>query len=88
VKAFIYAKTGPTGAALICDINLNGTSIWNSTQSNRIQIADGSQSGTQTSFDTTTVTEGDILTIDTDQIGSTIAGQDVTVELLIVTRNQ
>jgi hypothetical protein len=88
VKAFIYAKTGPTGAALICDINLNGTSIWNSNQSNRIQIAAGSQSGTQTSFDTTTVTEGDILTIDTDQIGSTVAGQDVTVELLIVTRNQ
>src|SRR4051812_45509054 len=52
--AFINAKVGPTGAALIVDINKNGTSIWATTQANRLQIADGSTTGSQTSFDTLT----------------------------------
>lgn len=81
-KAWAYAKTGPTGAALLFDINKNGTTIW-ATQGNRLTIADGQTSGNQTSFDTTTLTAGDILTIDVDQIGSTIAGQDITVMLEI-----
>lgn len=80
-KCYAYAKTGPTGAALIFDINKNGTSIWNSTQANRIQIAAGANYGTQTSFDTTTLAEGDILSIDVDQIGSTVAGNDISVVL-------
>jgi hypothetical protein len=80
-KAFAYAKIGPTGTALIFDINKNGTSLWASTQANRIQIAASAVSGTQTSFDTTALAEGDVLTIDIDQIGSTIAGQDITVTL-------
>lgn len=79
-KVFAYAKTGPTGAALIFDINKNGTTIW-STQANRIQIAAGAIEGTQTSFNTTSLAEGDIITIDVDQIGSTIAGQDITIIL-------
>lgn len=82
-RCTIYAKTGPTGAALICDININGTSIWASTQANRIQIASGSQSGVQTSFDTTSLAQGDLMTVDIDQIGSTVAGMDVTVILTI-----
>jgi len=82
-KAYAYAKTGPTGAALIFDINKNGDTIW-STQGNRLQIAAGQNSGTQTSFDTTTLAEGDLLTIDIDQIGSTIAGSDITVVLKAV----
>lgn len=83
-KAYIYAKTAPTGQALIVDINLNGTSIWNATQANRVQLAATATSGNQTSFDTTTVAEGDVLTIDVDQVGSTIVGADVTVELKCV----
>lgn len=81
VKVFAYAKTAPTGAALIFDINKNGTSIWNTTPANRIQIAAGANSGTQTSFDTTSLAEGDTITIDIDQIGSTVAGQDITITL-------
>ncbi|MFW6226425.1 MAG: hypothetical protein ACOC3V_05660, partial [bacterium] len=76
-------NTAPTGADLIIDININGTSIWNSTQGNRLTITDGNTSGTQTSFDTTSVTEGDVITIDIDQIGSTTAGQDLTVQIEI-----
>lgn len=88
VKAFIYAKTAPTGADLIVDINKNGTSIWNSTQANRLKLVATNSSGTATSFDTTTVAEADRITIDIDQVGSTISGQDITVSLLILLKNQ
>ena len=77
-----YCKTAPTGSDLIMDINKGGTTIW-STQANRITIAASAQTGTQSSFNTTTVAQGDILTIDIDQIGSTIPGATVTVELHI-----
>jgi len=88
VKAWAAAKTGPTGADLIFDINIAGTSIWNATQANRIKIVAGATTGNQTSFDTTAVSAGDLLTIDVDQVGSTIAGQDVTVMLSLLTNNQ
>jgi hypothetical protein len=81
VKAQAYAQTGPTGADLIFDINLNGTSIWGATPANRLEIEDAAQYGIQTAFDSTAVVEGDLLTIDIDQVGSTTAGQDITVVL-------
>lgn len=80
-KAFARVKTTPTGAALILDINKNGTSIWNTNQGNRLQIAAAATSGSQTTFDTSTLAEGDYLTLDIDQIGSTVAGADLTAEL-------
>ena len=80
-----YAKTGPTGADAIFDIAKNGTSIWNSTQANRIKITAGGTTGSQTSFDTTAVAAYDILTIDIDQVGSIIAGQDITIQVFITT---
>ncbi len=84
-KVLAYAKTAPTGADAIFDINKNGTSIWNSTQANRIKITAGNNSGSQTSFDTTALAAEDILTVDIDQIGSTIAGQDITLQVFITT---
>ena len=81
VKAYVAIKTGPTGADLIIDINKNGTSIWNSTPANRLKIVAGATSGNEISFDTTALIEGDILTIDIDQIGSTVGGADLTIEL-------
>lgn len=80
-KAYLNVKTAPTGAALIVDINKNGTSIWNSNQANRVQVAAAATSGTQTSFDTTSLTEGDVITVDIDQVGSTVAGADLTITL-------
>jgi hypothetical protein len=82
-RAWAAAKTGPTGADLVFDINLNGTTIW-STQANRLKITAGSTTGNTTTFDTAVVSAGDQLTIDVDQVGSTIAGQDITVSLLIL----
>lgn len=83
VQAYAYVKTVNTGASLIIDINKNGTSIWATTQANRLTIAasDADKYATQTSFDTTALAEGDILTLDIDTVGSTIAGADLTVEL-------
>lgn len=76
-------KTAPTGADIIIDINKNGTSIWASTQANRVKVTAGNTEGTQTSFDTTAYTSEDEITIDIDQVGSTIVGADLTVELEI-----
>jgi len=75
------AKTAPTGAALIADVNINGTSLWATTQANRPTIAISATSGTGTSFDTTTISAGDVLTLDVDQVGSTVAGGQVTLIL-------
>jgi hypothetical protein len=89
VKAQIGAETGPTGAALIVDINVatsftgSYTSIWNTTQSNRLQIAAAANEGSQTTFDTTAVAAGSWIDLDVDQVGSTIAGQDVVVVLWV-----
>jgi len=81
-KCWINAKTAPVGADLICDINKGGTTIW-STQANRIKLTAGNTSGSQTSFDVTSVVEGDLITIDIDQIGSSTAGKDITVILQV-----
>ena len=80
-KAYASVKTAPTGANLVIDINKNGTSIWASTQANRLTVTAGNSSGTQTSFDTTALAEGDVITLDIDTVGSTIAGSDLVVLL-------
>ena len=80
-KAYAYVKTAPTGAAIVVDINKNGTSIWNATPANRLTIAAAGVSGNQTSFDTVALAEGDILTIDLDTVGSSVAGANLTVAL-------
>lgn len=83
MKAYAYVKTAPSGADILIDININGTSIWNVTPSNRLTIPDGAsdQAYTATTFDTTSLSENDILTIDIDQVGSSANGADLTVEL-------
>jgi hypothetical protein len=81
-KAYLYVRTAPTGAAIIVDIHLNGTTIW-ATQANRVQIAATANTGTQTSFDTTALVENDRLDVDIDQVGSSVAGSDLTIELKV-----
>ncbi len=74
-------KTAPVGADLIIDLNVGGTSIWAATQANRLTITDGGTTATQTSFDTTALSESDQLTLDIDQTGSSTSGADLTVQL-------
>lgn len=80
VKIWLNVGTAPTGAAILIDINKNGSTIW-STQANRATIADSGTTGNTTTFNTTALTAGDILTFDIDQVGSTIQGGDLTVVL-------
>jgi hypothetical protein len=80
-KAKLVVKTAPTGAAIIVDVNKNGTTIF-TTQANRPQIAIGATTGDSGTPDVTSLAEGDKVTIDIDQIGSTIAGADLTVEVV------
>lgn len=78
-----YAKvlTAPTGQNAIFDINKNGTSLWSATPDDRPHIHDGETYHTGTAFFTTSLVEGDILTLDIDQAGSTVVGADATIVL-------
>lgn len=67
----------PVGAAIIVDVNKNGTSIYPT--SAKPQIAAGSVVGAAAAPDTTAMAEGDYLTVDIDQVGSTTPGEDLVV---------
>ena len=76
----LYATTGPTGASLIFDVNLNGTTIF-TTQANRPTVASGANYDATSVPDITAVAAGDYFTVDCDQVGSTIAGSNVTIQI-------
>lgn len=75
--------TAPTGASIIVDVNKNGTTIY-TTQANRPAIAATTTSSSETTPDVTAVAAGDLVTVDVDQVGSTIAGSDLVVVLRFV----
>lgn len=81
VKVKLYARTAPVGAALIVDVNKDGTTIF-TTQGNRPSIADGANTGDSGTPDVTALAEGDRLDVDIDQVGSTTAGSDLTIEVV------
>lgn len=84
---WISAGVAPTGAAILVDVNINGTTIF-TTQANRPSIAiSGFVSSRVTNMDVTTISEGQYFTADVDQVGSTVTGQDllVFVELAVTT---
>lgn len=73
--------TAPAGASVIIDVNKNGTTLF-TTQANRPTIAAAANtSGNVTNMDVTSVAAGEYLTVDVDQIGSTTAGADLTVQV-------
>lgn len=72
--------TAPTGASGIVDFNKNGTTIF-TTQGNRPTVTTGTQLATTTAPNITTFADGDYISIDVDQIGSTVAGSDLVVAL-------
>jgi hypothetical protein len=80
VRASVF--TAPTGADLIVDIHLNGTTIMTT---NKLEI-DATEKTSETAatapvLTTTAVADDDIITIDVDQIGSTIAGAGLIVRI-------
>ena len=83
VAILVMVGTAPTGASVIVDVNKNGTTIF-TTQGNRPTIAAStSSSGVVTNMDVTAVAVGDYLTVDVDQIGSTVAGYSISVLVVV-----
>lgn len=72
--------TAPTGAAAIVDVNRNGTTIYG-TPGNRPTIADGANAAVGGAPSVASVTAGDYLTVDVDQVGSTTPGADLVVAI-------
>lgn len=70
--------TAPTGATIICDVNIDGSTIW-STQGNRLTIAANGNTASTTTFNTLVIPDGSYLTVDIDQVGSTEPGADLTL---------
>ncbi len=75
--------TAPTGASVIVDVNKNGTTVF-TTQGNRPTIAASTQDDTSAVPDVTALAQNDVVTLDVDQIGSTIAGSDLVVQVRCV----
>lgn len=72
--------TAPTGASLIVDVNLGGTTIF-TTQGNRPTITSGNTEDLSSTPDVTSIAQNDVLTVDIDQVGSTVAGADLVVQV-------
>jgi len=82
LNVIISVGTAPTGASLIVDVNKNGTTMF-STQGNRPTVAISGFTDTSSVPDVTSIAAGDYLTIDIDQIGSTIPGSNLTVQVIV-----
>lgn len=82
VSAHANVGTAPTGATAIFDVNRNGTTIY-TTQGNRPTVAiSGFYDEGGTPDGTVALAAGtDYLTVDIDQIGSTVAGADAVVTI-------
>lgn len=70
----------PTGADAIFDVNKNGVTLF-TTQGNRPRVAAGSTIGALAVPDIVSVVAGDVITVDVDQIGSTLAGSLATITM-------
>ena len=84
LKVSAYVETAPTGASILVDINKNGDagqSIFDG--STRITIAAGANADTEISFHATygVLAADDQLTVDIDQIGSTVAGAHLSLTI-------
>ena len=72
-----YADTAPTGAALILDIQKNGTTIYNSTLPQFAATAQTLTAGTPKTDGTEDFVSGDRITFKITQIGSTEPGEGI-----------
>lgn len=78
IRVIAKVTTAPTGAPLVVDIHKNGTTIF-TTQANRPTIAISQTSTTSATPDITSLAEGDLVSLDVDQVGSTIIGANLAV---------
>ncbi len=78
--------TAPTGAALTVDCKINGTSVFAAAGDRASIAASGFASTggepTKTDVDTAVVKPGQYVTVDVAQIGSSVAGADLRVQVV------
>jgi hypothetical protein len=74
------ATTGPAGATMVIDVNVDGTTIMTGT---KVVIADGGNTVAQTTFSTTTVADGHYVSVNVDSVGSGTAGSNLTVAIWV-----
>jgi hypothetical protein len=79
VSCYFELLTPNTGATFICDVNKNGTTLYTTQASRPTFVASTTTSAEAAAADVTSLTKGDVLTVDIDAIGSTIAGDDLKV---------
>jgi len=80
-KVRLAIASAPTDADLIIDVNKNGTTMF-STQTNRPKIVAGTTSGVSVAPDITALAEGDVVSIDIDQVGSTLPGTGLAITIM------
>lgn len=83
VEVHARVATAPTGATLLVDVNKNGTTIYG-TQANRPTVAISGFTATVGENSVIEVAEDDIITIDVDQVGSTVAGANLAVSIVFI----
>lgn len=77
--------TAPTGNSILIDVNecsspTSCTSLWPNSQSDRLKILASATSGSQVSyFEDQSIALGNYIGFDIDQVGSTVAGSNLTV---------
>lgn len=75
------AGVAPVGASLIFDVNINGTTAF-TTQGNRPTLAAGTFYDGSSVPDITNMVAGDYLTIDFDQVGSSVPGSGIVITII------
>ena len=79
----VATDIAPTGASLIFDVNKNGTTLF-TTQANRPTIAASAVSAAVTLPNVTTLAAGDVITVDCDQVGSSVASTGFTIAISVL----
>ena len=77
----VSVGTAPTGDTLVVDANINGTTMF-SNQEHRPTIAIGDFHATASLVDSSTWNVNSYLTVDIDQVGSSVAGSNVVVYII------
>jgi hypothetical protein len=75
--------TAPTGASVVVDVLLNGTTLWGTNPGNRPTITATNFADLTNTPDTTAITAGDYLTLTVAGVGSTVAGADLNVVITV-----
>lgn len=81
-EVMLLVKTAPTGSSIIVDVNVGGTTVFTD-QDNRPVIAVGETTGVSYTIDAPSLSKDGIITVDVDQIGSSTAGADLTVQVRV-----